>query len=121
MTDAQLAHLEKRLEEAEDKFKSRLADFEKSLSEMSKAMQDVRDALMGEITDLESLGLIAGHRQLKSDVTALRAELAKWRGDSVDPVLEDVKKFKVQGRLIVVLVTAGASALWSLLLHAIWK
>lgn len=84
---------------------------------MTKAMEDIRNALLGDLRDSENLGLIASHRQLKADFANHRADVARWRKEDAEPILRDVAKFKIQVGVVATIIVG----LWTIAVKVFWK
>lgn len=117
MTDSQWQQMDQRVSDMDRDLRSRLESFDKHIVQMTSAMSDIRDALLGDIKNTEVLGLIASHRQLKNDFSTYKAELAKWRAEAAEPAIKDVTKFKIQ----VGVVSSIIVLVWTIIVKLIWK
>lgn len=117
MTEAQWKKMEERIEDTERDIRSRLESFDRHIIQMTSAMSDIRDALLGDIKNTEVLGLIASHRQLKNEFLSYKAELAKWRAEAAEPAIKDVTKFKIQVGVIASIIVL----VWTIIVKLIWK
>lgn len=107
MEDEKIASLERKFESTERDLRARLESFERSVGQMTASMSDIRDALIGDLSE-NSGGLIPSHRQLKTDVLKMAVDIEKRfdfmdkRFNAVEKSNEDNKafRFKVVGGLV---------------------
>ncbi len=116
MTDAQWESVEKRLDKTEKEIEGRLADFSTKVDSMTRAMLDVRSALLGDLIGNQN-GLISDHRKLKDDFAQFRADLIRWRSEAAEPAIKDLFKIKIQIATIVSIIMI----VWTVAVKIFWK